>query len=432
MMDRDLRAPVDAMLRDAQGFARFHMPGHKGRLDPLDMTEIARTDDLYAPQAGIAEAERMAAISCGAAHTLMLTGGATAGILAMILERVPPGGKLLLARNAHHAALSACVWGGVDAVFTDDLPAAIRENPDARAVLVTRPDYYGACMNLAPVVQAAHARGMRVLVDEAHGAHFPWWEAPQSAGRLGADAWVQSAHKTLPALTGAAFLHLSGSVDAARARRFLRMVQTSSPPFLILRSLDNARAWMDAHGARALEDLLGLLAEFRARLGGLSGYTDASADDPTRLVIDTRGRGLSGLDAQARLAERGVDVEMADDARVVCICTVCDRAEDFDRLYNALSAIPQGEPLPPVPPLGTTPPGPRALSVRDAALAPQEAVPLADAVGRVASVPAGMYPPGVPLVLPGETITETCVNRLLSLPGDRRFGVENDSLICVK
>ncbi len=431
MTNFDVHGPVWAMLDAARNTTRFHMPGHKGLLSPLDMTELARTDDLYAPMSAIAEAERLAALSCGAARTLMLTGGSTAGLLAMLLTAVNPGETLILPRDAHHAAISACVWGGIDAVFTDDMDAAIGQYPKAKAILVTRPDYYGHCPDIAPLSAKAQARGILLLVDEAHGAHFPWWDAPKSAGAFGADAWVQSAHKTLPALTGAAWLHLSDRIDADRARRTLRMVQTSSPPFPILASLDDARAWMDRHGTSALARLVALLADFRARLAALPGLRDVPTDDPTRLVIDTRGRGLTGFEAQACMEARGVDVEMADDAFLVCICTVCDEKSSFDRLFAALDALPVHDPLPPVS-LAAPPPGERAMSVRDAALAPQELVPLAKAEGRVAAIGAGLYPPGIPVLLPGETVTGRAVKNLLSYPPGRRFGVENECLICVK
>ena len=427
----DAKGPMDAMLQKAQGRIRFHMPGHKGRMDPFDMTELSATDDLYAPQGAIREAERLAAVSCGAASSIMLTGGSTAGLLAMILSSVAPGETLLLPRNVHHAVLSACVWGDIEAVFVEDPLAAFAGNPHVRAVLVTRPDYYGRCLDLVPLVAMAHDQDALVLVDEAHGAHFPWWDAPASAGLLGADAWVQSSHKTLPALTGAAWLHLAETLNGDRARRFLRMAQTSSPPFPILASLDNARQWMDVHGAQALETLLGGLAAFRAQLGELSGYRDVLAEDPTRLVIDTRGRGLSGLDCQAQLSAQGVEIEMADDACIVCICTVADTQADVSCLLEALASIPQGTPLPPVS-MGLPTPGQREMSARGAVLSPQEAVPLADAAGRIASISAGMYPPGVPAVLPGEIITPAAVEWLLSLPMERRFGVEHGALICVK
>lgn len=423
--------PMTRMLDAAEGTVRFHMPGHKGLLSPHDMTEIARTDDLYAPTGGIARAEEMAAASCGAAHTLMLTGGSTAGLMAMILSCVSPGETLILQRGVHHAALSACVFGAIDAVFTDDPVRALRERPGAKAVLVTRPDYYGRCMDLAPVVQAARALGARVLSDEAHGAHFAWWDAPASAGRLGADAWVQSAHKTLPALTGCAWLHLSASMDARRARSMLRMVQTSSPPFPLLESLDQARAWMDAHGPCALDALKARLADFRARLSSLTGFDSAPTDDPTRLVIETTGRGYRGLQAQALLSAQGIDVEMADDDAIVCICTVCDTQAMLDKLYAALSHLPCRARLEKVP-FALPPLGIRRVPLREAALGAQEAVPLGDCNGRVAAVSAGVYPPGIPWILPGEEVSASCLKALLAYPAPRLFGVENDCILCVK
>lgn len=423
--------PMRSMLDAAQGAVRFHMPGHKGLLDPLDMTELAGTDDLYAPFAGIARAERLAALSCGAAQTLMLTGGSTAGLHAMILSCVAPGETLILPRNAHHAAVTACVFGGVEAVFAED-PLSCMDAVQAAAVLVTRPDYYGRCCDLEAIVRAARAKGMLVLVDEAHGAHFPWWDAPRSAGALGADAWVQSAHKTLPARTGAAWLHLSDAVDAHRARRFLRMAQTSSPPFPILESLDSARAWMDENGREALRALMREIEAFLRGLRSLEGYCHRAAEDPTRLVIGTRGRGYSGIEAQALLSAAGVEVEMADEAAVVCICTVWDTRDAFGSLYEALRAIPRRAPLPPVAQASLPPAGRRLLSVRDAVLLPQEAVPLPEAVGRVAGGSAGLYPPGIPLVLPGEQVTAACVEKLKALPNGRVFGLEDGCLPCVR
>lgn len=423
--------PMRDMLTRAEGTTRFHMPGHKGVLSPDDTTELVRTDDLYAPYAGIAEAEQLAAAACDAGHTIMLTGGSTAGLMAMILSTVAPGESIIMARNVHHAVLSACIWGGIDAIFAENIPEAVVNHPRARAVLLTHPDYYGNCVDVESMARLAHSSGMLVLVDEAHGAHFSWWLNPQSAGRLGADCWVQSAHKTLPALTGAAWLHLAPHMDAARARRFLRMVQTSSPPFPILESLDDARDWMDQHGISALDNLCAELASLRTKIAKVDGYENMHSDDPTRLVIGTRGRGYTGLEVQDLLSTHGIDVEMADEEKIVCICTVFDKPRAFARLLAGLKYIPAGEPLPPLAVTIPTP-GKRMMSLREAALSPQEAVALKEAVGRTISVSAGMYPPGIPLILPGEQVTAACVEKLQSLPFEKRFGVENNCLICVK
>lgn len=431
MIQFDENGPVMSMLESARNTVRFHMPGHKGLLSLLDMTELARTDDLYMPVAALATAERMGAMSCGASRSIMLSGGSTAGLMTMLLVAVSPGETIILPRDAHHAAVSACVWGDLNAVFVEDLQDAIATYPEAKAVLVTYPDYYGHCIDIVALVALAHTHGMLLLVDEAHGAHFPWWDSPKSAGFLGADAWVQSAHKTLPALTGAAWLHLSATIDAEKARRTLRMFQTSSPPFPILASLDNARHWMDLHGRDALAALIGLLEAFRFRVAALPGIVCFGNDDPTRLVLDVRGRGLTGFAAQTWLSSKGVDVEMADDSRLVCICTVADTQHSFDRLWDALETLPIGEPLERVS-FSPPSPGERVLSIREAALSRQASIPFEKAMDRIASVSAGLYPPGIPVLLPGERITKEAIQWLSSLPEERRFGLEKNCLICVK
>ncbi len=440
--------PLMDMLRAAQGRTRMHMPGHKGNLPPevlppaFDMTELPITDDLFAPESGIAQAEALAATSAGAAHTLMLAGGATAGVLAMVLANVAPGGTLIVARDCHHSVLSACVWGDIQPLF---LPAApdgeavrrmIAAHPEACAVLLTRPDYAGRCGDILPVVQAVHGAGMRLLVDEAHGAHLSWQVPglPLGAGACGADAWVQSAHKTLPALTGAAWLHLSDRQDPEAVRAMLRMVHTSSPSFLILASLDYARAWMDVQGRPALTALMERVEDFWRRLSVAPGFHRVHAQgadlwDPTRIYIDTTGHGYSGQAVADRLALAGVDVEMADAQGVLLLPSVMDPPEALDQVARALLALPAMFALTPdaCGSIAQTMPE-VCLRVRQAALGPQGWVPLADAVGRIAARSAGLYPPGVPLVVPGERIPAWVVK---TLGRGNAFGVCRGCLRCV-
>ena len=414
--------PINDMLSAAQGKTRFHMPGHKGRLDDIpaafDMTELMDTDDLYAPQGGIAAAERLLAEAAGAGASILVPGGSTAGILAMILAFVPPGGKLLMGRDAHHAAQSACVLAGVEPVLLPpeaDVAAAAQTTP-CDAVLVTRPNYFGH----VPSLPRAH---VPVLVDAAHGAHFSWWESPPSAMRAGADCAVESAHKTLGALTGGAWLHVRDAAMEARLRRMLRMVMTSSPSFLILRSLDDARAWMDAHGREALKRLVERCEKARARIRAL-GLGCENPGDPTRLYVRTDAIGLSGFDALAQLRALGVDMEMADARGVVAICTVYDRAEDFERLIAALARLQPGAGVAAFP---TPAYGERAMSARAAALGKTHFVPLEEAAGEIAARAVGAYPPGCAIAAPGERFTGACVNFLLAARalGATLFGVEN-------
>ena len=414
--------PIDDMLKAAQGKTRFHMPGHKGRLEAvsaaLDMTELPDTDDLYAPFSGIAEAERLLARSAGAGASILVPCGSTAGILAMILAFVRPGGRLLMRRDAHHSAQSACILADVEPVLLPpgtDMAAAAKEIP-CDAVLVTRPTFHGLA---EPLPRA----DVPVLVDAAHGAHFSWWERPESALRAGADCAVESAHKTLGAYTGGAWLHLRRAGDEPRLRRMLRMVSTSSPSFLILRSLDEARAFMDEHGREALARLTNWCEDARGKLAAM-GFPCPSLGDPTRLYIRTDAKGLTGWKALSQLNELGVDMEMADARGVVAICTVYDRPEDFAALTSAFARLRPGRgkaPSFPEPAYGV-----RALRPRAAALGKTRLVPLKEAAGEIAARAVGAYPPGCATAAPGERLTEDCVEFLLAsrAAGATLFGAE--------
>ena len=413
--------PIDDMLKAAQGKTRFHMPGHKGRLEAvsaaLDMTELPDTDDLYAPFSGIAEAERLLARSAGAGAFILVPCGSTAGILAMILAFVRPGGRLLMRRDAHHSAQSACILADVEPVLLPpgtDMAAAAKEIP-CDAVLVTRPTFHG-------LVEPLPRADVPVLVDAAHGAHFSWWERPESALRAGADCAVESAHKTLGAYTGGAWLHLRRAGDEPRLRRMLRMVSTSSPSFLILRSLDEARAFMDEHGREALARLTNWCEDARGKLAAM-GFPCPSLGDPTRLYIRTDAKGLTGWEALSQLSELGVDMEMADARGVVAICTVYDRPEDFAALVEAFAHLRPGSGAPefPEPAYGV-----RALRPRAAALGKTRLVPLKEAAGEIAARAVGAYPPGCATAAPGERLTEACVEFLLAsrAAGATLFGAE--------
>ena len=500
--------PMRDMLAGAADRLSLHMPGAQGRgpfgpLDPyrLETTELAATDDLYAPGGAIARAEALAARCAGAARTLMLTGGSTAGVQAMLLYAAGGGGAVILPRNAHLSALHLCAVAGLEAVFarpsftasglcytTDEsYLEALERRPDARALLAVRPDYYGALRWPARAAARARALGVPVLCDEAHGAHLNWDADVPTAGALGADLWVQSAHKTLPALNGAAWLHAGPGVDAARLRAMLRAVQTSSPSFVTLLALDDARAWMEAHGAQALARLKAAAARFHAQAASL-GYADGQDEpgwdyDRTRVVLRAPEGGYAFSEA---LAARGVDVEMSDADRVVCILSPVDGPERLERLARTLREIAAdrrrgpdgtdaargggsgteagtfcaacgtaaradgtgaeagmpgaacaGDGAEGTPPDGLrafaagggaawlTPPAPaeRVVPLREAFFAPSEAVPLECAAGRVSAVPAGPYPPGVALIAPGERVTEALVGYLAALDPRRAFGL---------
>lgn len=447
--------PIHDMLHAASGRCSCHMPGHKGRapfgaedLYALDTTEIPLTDDLYAPENGIAQAQELYARAAGAGATIFLHNGSTAGIHAMVQLYAGEGDTIILPRNAHLSAANGCVLGGVKAKWIPitqredgycymaeaDVLAALETHPHAKALLLTRPDFYGCCLPLERIVAKAHSMGIRVVVDEAHGAHLPWLESLASAGELGVDAWVQSVHKTLPGLTGSAVLHLRDAADKPRAMRILRREQTSSPSFVLLMSIDDSRAYMEETGRERLASVAAAADEVRRALPGL-GYADAHAAwadtglqfDPTRLVIAAPQGGFALAQS---LRQRGVDVEMADVQRVVLILSCMDEKSDILRLKDILRDIPPcAAALPALPDMRSLPE--KALDLRPAVMAACEAVPLHQAAGRIAAASAGLYPPGIPLVCPGERISPEVISLLQGAGTQERFGLEGDKLLCV-
>lgn len=448
--------PVYDMLSVAAPRTSFHMPGHKGKapfgavdLYALDTTELPVTDDLYCPESGLMKAQELYARAAGAARTLLLHNGSTAGIHAMLQLYAAEGDTVLLPRNAHLSAANGCVLGGIRAEWMPvtmrkdgycymaegTVLAAMEAHPQAKAVLLTRPDFYGGCLPMERIVRRAREMGMRVVVDEAHGAHLPWLEGLASAGACGADAWVQSVHKTLPGLTGAAALHLRCADDAPRALRILRREQTSSPSFALMLSIDDARAFMEERGAQRLRAVAEAADRVRRELPAL-GYADAhdlwratgQAFDPTRLVIQAPQGGFALAEA---LRDCGVDVEMADHRRVVLILTCMDEDAAFRHLTDALRSIPpQARPLPALPDCTALPE--KALELRPAAMAEAEPVALEHAEGRIAAASAGLYPPGIPLVCPGERINEGVLSLLRAAAPQERFGLEGDCMLCLR
>ncbi len=448
--------PMMEMLEAASHRLSLHMPGGQGKgpfgsIDPylLDTTETGMTDDLYAPSNGIEKAQQLMALSAGAQGTLLLTGGSTAGMHAMLLYAAGRGGKVILPRNVHISALNLCAVAGIEPVFvpvrytasgrpyaTEELYAAAMEaHPDAKAVLVLNPDYYGTLAPVKAVSELAHRRGMLVLCDEAHGAVFNWYHRENSALSQGADLVVQSAHKTLPALTAGAWLHASARVDVPLLRKRLRMVQTSSPAFITMLSLDDARAWMDENGASAGQALEAALESFRKEAAAL-GYTDGQstlpsgiAADPLRLVLDAP---QGGFRLYEQLEEMGIDAELCDSCGIGCILSLMDGPLRLQKLLEALRSIPQ-EPaarleLPAPPPIP-----PRRLPLHEAAFAPTEAVPIRQAAGRISAGQVGLYPPGVAVLAAGEEITPEIADWLSRMPAHRLFGLDEDgTFTCVR
>ncbi|MBF2097161.1 MAG: aminotransferase class V-fold PLP-dependent enzyme [Gloeomargaritaceae cyanobacterium C42_A2020_066] len=450
--------PLSAALYQAgcRSYAGFHTPGH-GRghaiYPPLrawwgegvfraDLPELPGLDNLLAPAGRIAEAQAQAAQVFGADQTWFLVNGATAGLLAAVLAVCRPGDRLLLPRNVHQAVLHALIladvwpvflapcraaglWGGPDPTAVTDHLAA---DPTIRAVLLVSPTYEGVCAEVDTLAAIAHAAGRPVIVDEAHGAHLGFHPAlPLPALSQGADLVVQASHKTLPALTQAAMLHCRGvRIDPQRVSQALRLIQTSSPSYLLLASLETATAQMATAGRHLLEQTLAAAAWVRAqveKLPGLSvvqppcGRPGFAAQDPTRLTVRVADLGLTGFAADEILhGELGVTAELPGYEDLTFLLSVGHTTADVAQLVAALQTLSRRHwgavPLP-VAPLW---PGlsERVCSPRQAFFAPCESIPLAAAAGRVSAATVCPYPPGIPLLIPGERISPEALTYLES------------------
>ena len=405
----------------AQDPLRMHMPGHKGRAMPapefsplaaIDFTELPPTGDLFAGDGPIREAENLWRDALHMGECLFLTGGSTQGMLTALTLTCRPGDSVLLDRGCHRSVYNALALLDLHPVFLPrpwlteagvtgpidprDVENLLASHPEIKTLCITSPTYYGVLSDLPALAHIIHSRGGTLVVDAAHGAHLPFLGY---RGMEAADIAVVSAHKTLPALGQTALL-LTGrdsGLTHAALRSAASLYGSSSPSYVLMASLDLARAWMEGEGAAAYERAAALMADLRRRFPSL---TESMAPlDPARFVLRTG----DGFAVQAALEELGVWPEMADAGHVVFIPTCADTPADFARLAGAISRVnppPAGDsPFPPPPPL------PRLVcSPRAARFAPWETVPFAAAEGRVSAAQIAPYPPGVPVVAPGEEI----------------------------
>lgn len=444
-----------------RGHTKFHMPGHKGRKlsehqwEYLDTTELAGTDNLNDPKAEIRNLEREISTVYGAKESMIVVNGATCCIMASMLGAFEPGDEIVIPRNVHKSVYSALYYGRFSPIYVHpdfqkvpgypsgvcvkDLEAAINANPRVKGMVITYPTYYGTCDDIWAIVKLCKERNVVLIVDEAHGAHFHFSnKLPVSALDAGADVVIHSTHKTLSSLNQGALLHInSPKIDSGRVRRHLAMLQTSSPSYPILLSVAHAVSSMEEHGPSILEFLgeMNQMVRKRLRNGPFPMVRDIWAEtgsgwDPTKIWFATGGMDhLSNI-----LSERfHIDVEWEDGRTCLAMSGVGSVKEDFDQLVEALQRLGaenpgQGE-LSSNPTLGFPRPGRKVLELHESR--ETENVPLEQSIGRISADFLTPYPPGIPIVCPGEVIGEEMVEYIRRTSSGSTLGLGQDGRILV-
>ena len=408
---------------------RMHMPGHKGRPltgpEPLDLTEIEGADVLYASRGIIRESEENAASLFGAARTVYSAEGSSLCIRAMLylaLLRAKEKGLpacLLAGRNAHRTLMTAAALLDLDVDWLPPAPGEdllscgagaemIEEKLNSKAymaVYLTSPDYLGRRADIRAAAEACRRHGVPLLVDNAHGAYLKFLPADEHPLTLGADACCDSAHKTLSCLTGAAYLHLSADAPeewAEQAEQAMSLFASTSPSWLILRSLDRMNAELAGDWPEWLCRAADRVAEIRKILTA-EEWTFVG-DEPMKLTLDAAARGYTGQELQGILHGAGIECEFADRRYLVLMPSAETPEASWQRLLAALREIRPKEPLNEKAPALSVPE--RVLSIREAMLSPRETLPLEQAAGRVLADACVSCPPAVPVIIAGERITE--------------------------
>ena len=447
-MDQN-RAPVfealEAMRQDK--LVPFDVPGHKRgkgnrvltdflgeRCMSVDVNSTKYLDSLGHPTGIIKEGEELAAAAFGAASAFFMVGGTTASIQAMILSNVRKGDKLILPRNVHQSIVNALILCGAAPVYINpqtsrrlgialgmsvsDVLRTIDENPDAKAIFVNNPTYYGICSNLKEIVKAAHAHGMRVLCDEAHGAHFYFGQGlPISGMAAGADMAAVSMHKSGGSLTQSSFLLCGPDVDADHVRQIINLTQTTSASYLLISSLDISRRTLAQDGKRIFEKVKQYAAYAREEISQIGDYLVYSEEmtngdsifnyDTTKLSVNTYDLGLAGIEVHDILHdEYDIQIEFGDLGNFLAYISIGDRTKNIERLIGALYEIRRRYKR------GKNELPHFAYIAPQVILTPQEAfyarsrsLPLEDSMGHICCESLMTYPPGIPLLAPGEQIT---------------------------
>lgn len=481
LLRRQSRTPLFDALRNyvREGTLSFHVPGHKhGKGLPeftrfvgknimnIDLTIMPDLDSIYKPHGPIKAAQDLAAEAFGADYAHFLSNGTTAGIHCMLMSTLRPGDKFIVPRNAHKSVISAMILTGAEPVYiqpyvdnylgvamaitADEVRQALRQQPDAKAIFVINTTFYGMAPELERIVEIAEDYEIPVLVDEAHGAHLKFHPSlPLSAMEAKADMAALSTHKLLGSMTQSSLLLTRGDlIDAQYAKTTLNLTQTTSPSYPLLASLDMARKQVFFRGQEMLTHAINLANwaryEINNNIPGLYVYGNDMVGqpgcyeyDPTKLCINVRALGISGFEME-RILRQGfhIQVDLSDLYNVLCVVSIADSKEAVRTLVHALSEIArkyqvqdvreQPIELPPLPALAYLP--------REAFYAETKRVPLDQAKGKIVAEMLMAYPPGIPLICPGEILTEEIIDyvRMLEEADAQIYGTEDPNAEYIK
>ncbi|MBR3575343.1 MAG: aminotransferase class I/II-fold pyridoxal phosphate-dependent enzyme [Lachnospiraceae bacterium] len=455
----------------------FDVPGHKrgrgnrGLVDflgqqcvEIDVNSMKPLDNLCHPVSVIKEAEDLAADAFGAAHAFFMVGGTTGAVQSMVFTACKRGDKIIMPRNVHKSAINALVLCGAIPVYIDpkvdtklgiplgmeidDVKKAIAENPDAKAILINNPSYYGICSDLRTIVKLAHDAGMLALVDEAHGTHLYFGEdLPLNGMAAGADMSAVSMHKSGGSLTQSSLLLIGEGVNEGYVSNIINLTQTTSASYLLLGSLDISRRNLALHGRDSFAKVCEMASYARSEINEIEGYYAFGSElingrsvfdfDETKLVINTRGIGLTGIEVYDLLREEyDIQMEFGDLSNVLAYISIGDRLQDIERLAGALDDIarlyskPEGsffsaEYVTPI--VKATP--------QEAFYAEKVKLPIDETVGRICAESVMCYPPGIPILAPGEMITREILDyiRAAKEKGCSMQGPESEDIseLCV-